>query len=170
MSQHTSRFVVGIDLGTTHCSLAYVDTHESSEDNVIVHTMAIPQLVSRGAVDALPLLPSFLYLAHESDGPQALPWDPTRTYAVGQHARARGAEAPNRLVSSAKSWLCHPSIDRRAAVLPIQPADDVERVSPVEASFRYLDHLAEAWNAQIAKGDPALSLAAQEVILTVPAS
>ena len=170
-------YVVGIDLGTTHTALAYAKIPEEgaapAPASSAISVLSIPQLVTAGSVEARPLLPSFLYLAHESEGSLALPWDradTARSYAVGEHARARGVDAPARVVSSAKSWLCHPRVDRRANILPHGAPDDVAKVSPVEASFRYLDHLAEAWDAQIAKGDPALALSAQSIVLTVPAS
>jgi hypothetical protein len=166
---NTPRHVVGIDLGTTHTALAYLDLQSDPAQPPSPQVFAVPQLVARGTVEPRELLPSFLYLPHESEGPQALPWDPQRTHVVGVHARQRGAETPGRLVSSAKSWLCHPSIDRRSAVLPAGSLE-VERVSPVEASFRYLEHLAEAWDYALARGDEALALRHQEIVLTVPAS
>ncbi len=163
------RYVVGIDLGTTHTALSYlerasVDAASPSSPAVF----AVPQLTARGTVEARELLPSFLYLPHESEGAQALPWDAGRAFAVGHFARSRGAEAPGRLVSSAKSWLSHPGVDRRAAVLPAGSTDITPdaRVSPVEASFRYLEHLGEAWD----QAHPNEALRDQEIVLTVPAS
>jgi hypothetical protein len=168
------RYVVGIDLGTTHTALAYapIPAEDAAPTTQGVHPemLQIPQLVAQGTLDARELLPSFFYVAHESDGPQALPWDPNRTYVVGEHARARGVDAPARVIASAKSWLCHPSIDRRSPILPPGAPEDVERISPVEASWRYLEHLIEAWDHVVAKGDPSLGLAKQSVVLTVPAS
>jgi molecular chaperone DnaK (HSP70) len=169
------RYAVGIDLGTTHTALAYVDLDLAEGDEAPPAVFGVPQLVAQGAIEARPLLPSFLYLPHASEGAQPLPWDPTRSFVVGEHARARGAEAPARLVSSAKSWLCHPGVDRRAAILPPTPAgapieQELSKVSPVEASRRYLEHLREAWDARFAKDDPECALALQEVVLTVPAS
>jgi molecular chaperone DnaK (HSP70) len=161
-----ARWVIGVDLGTTNTALAAARLDATGG----VETLAIPQLVARGTLEERPLLPSFLYFAHESEGTLALPWDATRTHAVGELARARAVEAPARVVSSAKSWLCHPGVDRRAALLPQGAPEDVEKVSPVEASFRYLDHLAEAWQAERARGDAELALAAQELVITVPAS
>src|SRR5262249_5904290 len=116
------------------------------------------------------VLPSFLYLAHESEGPQALPWDAERTFVVGEYARARGVDAPARLVASAKSWLCHPGVDRRGTILPVGAPEDIDKVSPVEASWRTLEHLTEAWDQRLAKDDPELALCKQEIVLTVPAS
>src|SRR6185436_2165381 len=128
------------------------------------------QLVAQGTLDSRELLPSFFYVAHESDGAQSLPWDAKRTYVVGEHARARGVDAPARVIASAKSWLCHPSIDRRSPILPPGAPEDVERISPVEVSWRYLEHLIEAWDHVVAKGDESLALTKQSVVLTVPAS
>jgi molecular chaperone DnaK (HSP70) len=164
-------FVVGIDLGTTHSALAYVEADAPAGERAPVRVLEVGQLVARNVVEPRQLLPSFLYVAHASEGPQALPWDDKRAYAVGEYARARAAEAPGRVVASAKSWLCHPTLDRRAGLLPAgQAAEDVEKISPVEASFRYLEHLAEAWDATVAKGNEMLALRNQDVVLTVPAS
>jgi hypothetical protein len=162
----TSSYVVGIDLGTTHIALAgaRLDVEKAAPE-----VIAVPQLVARGAVEARPLLPSFLYFAAEAEGAQALPWDEQRTFAVGELARARAADAPFRTVSSAKSWLCHPGVDRRGALLPQNAAEDIEKISPVEVSWRYLEHLTEAWDAHFA-GQDVPPLSAQEIVITVPAS
>ncbi|HVW24790.1 MAG TPA: Hsp70 family protein [Polyangiaceae bacterium] len=159
----TARSVVGIDLGTTHTALAYAD--EADEDARST-PLDVPQLTAPGVLERQPLLPSFLYFAHESEPPLSLPWDASRRYTVGEYARRRASEAPGRVVSSAKSWLSHPSVDRRAPIIPLNAPEDVEKVSPVEASFRYLDHLAEAWKAAGHESD----LAEQSIVLAVPAS
>jgi hypothetical protein len=159
-----SRFAIGIDLGTTHCALAAASLEREGPPEVL----AIPQLVARGQLEARPLLPSFLYLAHESDGAQPLPWDAERRLAVGTYARARGIDAPARVIASAKSWLSHPTVDRRAGILPLSAPEDIEKISPVEASWRYLEHLGEAFDALHGGGSAAL--AQQDVVVTVPAS
>jgi len=169
----TPRYVVGIDLGTTHTALAYAAIADDASPGAAppaIEILLVPQLVAQGTVESRDLLPSFFYVAHESDGPQALPWDASRTYVVGEHARARGVDAPARVITSAKSWLSHPSVDRRGPILPAGAPEDVERISPVEASWRYLEHLIEAWDHTEAKGDPELALTKQSVVLTVPAS
>ncbi len=158
-----SRFAVGIDLGTTHCAFAAAPLEGDGAPQVL----GVPQLVARGQLEARPLLPSFLYFAHASEGPQPLPWDAERRFSVGVQARARGIDAPARVVSSAKSWLSHPSVDRRGGILPLGAPDDIEKVSPVEASRRYLEHLAEAFAALHGGG---AALAEQDVVVTVPAS
>ena len=89
---------------------------------------------------------------------------------VGVFARDHGAKVPGRLVSSAKSWLSHPGVDRRAAILPWTAAEDVAQISPVDASSAFLEHLRDAWNARVAGKTAADRLENQEVFLTVPAS
>jgi hypothetical protein len=168
----SSRFVVGIDLGTTNSALAYVDTRAGKDAKVT--PFPIPQVVGQGAVEERPLLPSFLYLPGDGEQPAGalkLPWDSKRDYAVGEFARAFGSQVPTRLVASAKSWLCHPGVDRKAPILPHRAPDSgARKVSPVDATTRYLKHIAEAWNYQIAKDVPANRLEVQEIVLTVPAS
>ena len=88
------------------------------------------------------------------------------TVLVGEFARWQGARVPGRLVASAKSWLCHAAVDRSAAILPWGAPPDVKKLSPVEASAILLRHMARAWNA----AHPHRPLAAQDVIITVPAS
>src|SRR4051812_13876955 len=160
----SAKFVVGIDLGTTHSALA---TAELGATDPSVSVLEIEQLVSAGSTAKRALLPSFLYFAHDSEPSLALPWDNERRYCVGEFARARAAEAPQRVISSAKSWLSYGGVDRRAGTLPLGAPDDIEKISPVETSFRFLDHLNDAFRAaRPAEGD----LAEQEVVLTVPAS
>ncbi len=162
----TSRFIVGVDLGTTNSAVAYVDT-EATDPRI--QSLAIPQLVDVGDVDERPTLPSFVYLAGEHDvrpGDLALPWATDQNFAVGEFAREQGARVSGRLVSSAKSWLCHGGVDRQADILPWGAPDDVVKISPVEASSRVLQHLRAGWQAAF----PDHPLDDQDVVLTVPAS
>jgi hypothetical protein len=166
-----SRFVVGIDLGTTNSALAFVDTGRG--DGPAPETLPVPQVVNPGVVEDRQLLPSFLYLPGPNEQPAGslkLPWDPNRDYAVGEFARNFGSQVPTRLVSSAKSWLCHSGVDRRAPILPWKAPEGGRKVSPLEASQRYLKHLAEAWNATVARDVADHRLEQQDIILTVPAS
>jgi molecular chaperone DnaK (HSP70) len=158
-----TRHIVGIDLGTTNCALSSRSFEEASAEVV-----SIPQLTAPGTVEERFLLPSFIYLAKEGefpDGALALPWDKRAAYATGEFARAHGAKVPTRLVASAKSWLSHTGVERTAGLLPWQAPPEVERISPVEASARYLRHLAGAW-----KTSRKTDLDSEEIILTVPAS
>ncbi len=167
MTAGAPRFVVGIDLGTTNSALAFVDTGREAWR---VEDFPVPQLVGPGRVEPRETLPSFHYEAAPGEfSPDALrlPWDAIAPrHAVGELARDHGAEVPGRLVASAKSWLSHAGVDRTAGLLPWHGAPDVERLSPVAVSARYLAHLRGAWNA----AHPAAPLEAQDVVLTVPAS
>ncbi len=164
MSQGTSsssaRFVVGIDLGTTHTVVAYADLE--GEPSIF----DIPQLVSATEIASRPLLPSLLYVPAPGES-FADPWNEA-PFVLGEVARARGVAVPGRLVASAKSWLSHLGVDRNAAILPwgIEEQPDLSRVSPVEASAIYLGHVRTTWDQ--AFSEHPLSL--QDVILTVPAS
>lgn len=169
----TRPFAVGIDLGTTHTALAYLELDGAPAARRPPDLFGIPQLVQSGEVAARPLMPSFLYCPHEAEltpGALALPWDADNRLAIGAWARDRGALTPTRLVSSAKSWLSHPTLDRRSGFLPLGAPDDVSRISPLTASARYLEHLRLAWNHDMARGDPARALENQILTLTVPAS
>ncbi|EYS98348.1 molecular chaperone DnaK [Cupriavidus sp. SK-4] len=164
-----ARYAIGIDLGTTHSAVSYVDLAASDGEKTSQRVLPITQLTAPGAIEDLDLLPSFLYLPHASElapGDLALPWNAARDFAVGELARSRGAATPIRLVSSAKSWLCHPGVDRRAPVLPNDAPPEVTRVSPLEASVRYLTHLREAWD----QAHPEAPFGEQDVTVTIPAS
>ena len=164
-----ARYSIGIDLGTTHCALSYVDRQASDGEKVVQHVLNIPQLTAPASVEDKPLLPSFLYLPHESEltpADIALPGMGVQNSVVGEFARTRGANTPIRLVSSAKSWLCHPGVDRRSALLPADAPPEVQRVSPLEATTRYLSHLRWAWN----NAHPDAPFDAQDITVTIPAS
>jgi DNA-K related protein/Hsp70 protein len=168
VTRSESPFLVGIDLGTTNSAVAFVDTRRTGR----VQLFRIPQLTAPGLVEQYPVLPSFLFFpeAHELEsGALSTPWTPRPDAIVGVLARERGALAPARHVSSAKSWLAHPAVDRRAAILPWGETAD-PRISPVEASARYLKHIRDSWNATVASNDAACRLELQTVVLTVPAS
>jgi molecular chaperone DnaK (HSP70) len=162
-----SRYIVGIDLGTTNSAVAYVD---ASSEPLTVRTFPVPQLVAPCEVEPRETLPSFHYEAAPGEfvaGALRLPWDVgDRRDTVGVFARDHGANVPGRLIGSAKSWLCHPGVDRTAELLPWHPAPDVERLSPVEASSRYLSHIRDAWNHRF----PDEPLDRQDLVLTLPAS
>ena len=171
--QIESRYIVGIDLGTTNCALAYVDA-AAPQGEQAVKVLRIPQLVAPGEVAALPVLPSFVYLPEEHDVlPEtlALPWHTsTPDSAVGAYARDMASRTPGKVVASAKSWLCYEGLDRRSAVLPWDRSAVPRQISPVRAAQMYLEHMRDAWNHVKAKDDDTLRLEHQEVILTVPAS
>jgi hypothetical protein len=166
-----AQYVIGIDLGTTNSALAYAEIRPGADPfaPANVQLLPIPQLVNPGEVRDEDLLPSFLYLPGSSDfpaGTTALPWDENRGYVVGRLAQKRGVENAGRLVSSAKSWLSHSGVDRTSPLLPFRAPEGVDKISPVEASRRYLEHLRESWDSKM----PDAPFAAQQVLVTVPAS
>ncbi|MEM7151839.1 MAG: Hsp70 family protein [Myxococcota bacterium] len=155
---------IGIDLGTTNCALSFTDS--ASEPP---RPLPIPQVLAPGEVGPRPLMPSFLYFpapGQFAPGSLALSWVPGARDVVGTFARSQGATTPGRLVSSAKSWLSHAGVDRSGEILPWEAPEGVPRVSPLEASARYLAHLRAAWE----QAHPDDALDDQEVVLTVPAS
>jgi molecular chaperone DnaK (HSP70) len=172
------RYLIGIDLGTTNTAVAYVDTNAGSALSVF----ELPQLVAPGEVAARRQLPSFVYLAGEHDTAAhelGLPWAPggatvgsgpsaAQRIVVGELARTQGARLASRMISSAKSWLCHPAVDRTAAILPWGDAGDAvgPKLSPVVAQAAVLAHVRAAWD----HAHPEHPLREQEVVLTVPAS
>jgi molecular chaperone DnaK (HSP70) len=177
------QYLVGIDLGTSNTVVAYTEAGGAANDHAI-RVFDIDQLVGVGEVHAEPLLPSARY--HPAPGALApddlrLPWSGSAQAGqagnpadagdapppvIGRLARTLGAQVPGRLVSSAKSWLSHASVDRLAPILPWGAGDDVPKVSPVVASASYLEHVRAAWNARFAHAP----LEEQDVVLTVPAS
>ncbi|HEV8541056.1 MAG TPA: Hsp70 family protein [Verrucomicrobiae bacterium] len=159
-----AKYIVGIDLGTSNCAVAFARFDDASGQ---VSDFPVIQLQRDAQLAPQPLLPSALYAPISSEAASlSLPWPNNSGWVTGAYARWRGAKVPGRLITSAKSWLCHPSVDRQAAILPWGGAADVEKISPVRASALLLGQMRDAWNQE----HPADPLSAQEVVLTVPAS
>jgi molecular chaperone DnaK (HSP70) len=159
-------YIVGIDLGTTNCALAYVTANEEASTPVL---FPVPQLVNPGEVLPETLLPSSLYIPAPNEfveGALALPWDQQPSAVVGRLSQKRGVENASRLVSSAKSWLSSPNADPTQPLLPVSAPEGIPKVSAVEASRQYLEHLRLAWNYEHADA----KLEEQTVLITVPAS
>src|SRR5271165_3974167 len=173
----SSRYLIGVDLGTTNSVVAYIDMQDVPvEGSSGIHVFEVPQLVGPGELRPLPHLPSFLYLPTEAEiasGTLALPWEERPSSIAGVMAREQGALLPGRQVASAKSWLCQSAVDRTADILPVEAEPSAPMVSPIEASARYLMHLRNAWNhAMAADGasNPERLFEKQKIVLTVPAS
>lgn len=161
-----AKYAIGIDLGTTHSALSWVDLNTEGATPGI---LPVAQQSGPGAVQDFSLLPSFLYVPHDSEfapGDLALPWNAAPGRITGEWARSHGALTPIRLVSSAKSWLGHAGVDRRAGILPADAPPEVERISPLAASTHYLQHLRDAWNHR----HPDAPFEQQSVTVTIPAS
>ncbi len=175
-----SRYIIGIDLGTTNCAVSYIDLENNSNDSKEIkqtRIFKVPQLIGPGEFAGLSVLPSFLYIPGEYDitkEAMAAPWKIAQRSRqdknfVGAFARDHGAKVPARLISSAKSWLCHSGVDRLSPILPWNSSEDVLKISPIQATAAYLKHIKMAWNINMAKEEEYL-LENALVILTVPAS
>jgi molecular chaperone DnaK (HSP70) len=165
----SASFIIGIDLGTTNCTMAYTPIQPENPRHPQLEQMAIHQVISAQTPGTSFSLPSFIYypLQEELKAKVAgLPWDEERAYAIGTYARDRGAELPTRLIASAKSWLCHPGINRREKLLPLEAEEESHRMSPLEACAEILRHLRESWDSS--KLDA--PFIEQIVLVTVPAS
>jgi len=163
------RFTLGIDLGTTHTAIAFTRLDDRSVDAVEIHDFAIPQTIAPFEVDERPMLPSNLYLPGSGEfaaGAAALPWSESNPWFVGEFAKTHGASVPTRLVASAKSWLSHGGVDRKAPSLPQDAEAGLAKVSPFDASRAYLAHVRDAWNEAF----PAAPFEDQQITITVPAS
>ncbi len=172
LEEKSKNYIIGIDLGTTNSAVAYVDLRETPVKHKGINLFKIPQLTGPSEITSSWMLPSFCYIPGPYDiSPESirLPWKTDESHFVGAFARDYGAKIPMRLVSSAKSWLCHRGADRKAKILPWGAGTEVEKISPVTASASYLKHIRLAWNRD--KGDSdELLFENQTIIITVPAS
>ncbi|MGD8589796.1 MAG: molecular chaperone DnaK, partial [Chromatiales bacterium] len=129
-----SRYLIGIDLGTSNTVLAYADRKHPEQ----IRIFEIEQLVALGEVARRPQLPSLRY--HPSPGELnridlCLPWPPQGPVCmeeaiIGSLAQELGSQVPGHLVASAKSWLSHRSVDRTAPILPWGAGEEVAKISP----------------------------------------
>ena len=64
-----SKFVIGIDLGTTNSAMAYAEVNAIRDPHHLppVSIMPVPQLTNPGEVRDEPLLPSFLYIPGQTE-------------------------------------------------------------------------------------------------------
>jgi len=166
-------YIIGIDLGTTNSIVAYTDAAIEKGEAPDIRVFDIPQIVSPHTIEKRNILPSFLYLpgaSEAADGAFDLPWSTKDLIIVGEYARSRGAEVPQRVIASAKSWLCNTSVDRNKPILPWEAPQDIKKISPVEATAAILSFIRNAWNHEMAADDSSLAMENQITYLTVPAS
>lgn len=163
--QNQPDYSVGIDLGTTHTVVAFA---RADKPNPEIEIFQVEQLVAPGQVAARPLLPSVRY--HPAGGELSeadVAFSPSgETAVIGEAARLLGAKTKGRFVTSAKSWLSHPSVDHGADILPWGGSDDIDKVSPIDASASYLAHIRAVWGHRF----PDAPLDKQDIVITVPAS
>jgi molecular chaperone DnaK (HSP70) len=164
-----ARFSLGIDLGTSNCAMALTDLETDRTE-----ILPITQILGANQLGEAPTLPSALYLPHPAEFPPGsfpLPWDGHREPGiVGQFARDHGALVPDRLVTSAKSWLSNPHIDPKQPTLPWRSDSAEEKLSPFEVSRRFLEHIKGAFLHTAQAQDRKWELGDGEIVVTVPAS
>jgi hypothetical protein len=165
----TARFSLGIDLGTSNCAMALTDLETDQTE-----LLQIAQILSANQSGEKPTLASTLYLPHPDEfaaGSFPLPWnDNGEPGIVGQFARDHGGLVPDRMVTSAKSWLSNPHVDPKQRTLPWRSDSAEEKLSPFEVSCCYLQHLKNAFLHTVhAQGRP-WNLGDGQIVVTVPAS
>ena len=167
VKNQSPHYLVGIDLGTTHTVVAFTNAEKTHQE---IQIFQIEQLIAPGQVAGRPLLPSVRY--HPAPGELsaadvAFQAPSSGEFVViGEAARLLGAKTKGRFVTSAKSWLSHPSVDHSAEILPWGSSDDINKVSPIDASASYLAHIRTVWGHKF----PDAPLEQQDIVITVPAS
>lgn len=167
MSQ--ASYIIGIDLGTTNSTIAYTSLNAADKNQPQIEQASIAQIIKPNTQESAFSLPSFIYypLPEELAAKAvSLDWDADRPFVIGTFARERGAEIPSRLITSAKSWICHAGIDRREKLLPIDSEDLETKMSPIGACAEILRHIRESWDHTF-PNDPFVQ---QQILVTVPAS
>ncbi|MFA6686118.1 MAG: Hsp70 family protein [Desulfuromonas sp.] len=168
MPESQIKYSIGIDLGTSNSALAIAEVDSLAP----AYNIDITQLTSRQGVGKAATLPSCIYLATEEEQkhlPQ-IQWQEEQSYRVGLFAREHGAEVSERLVSSAKSWLCNPHNDPYQPILPWQSPLEERKLSPLEAQKVFLTYLRHNLEHHMQQQGKELDLRECQVTLTVPAS
>ncbi len=171
-----SRFVIGIDLGTTNIVVSYCDLFEKKRG---IRIFNVPQFVAPGEILGKDIFPAFCFFPEKKligEGLFTLPWEEHCDFVLGYYARDAGAGQPSRFISSVKSWLCHSGVSRREKILPwgMSGREGNPSASPLETTMRYLSHIRKAWDMEFSNfkdsgGSPCV-LSRQQIVITVPAS
>src|SRR5215469_13511168 len=165
----SARFSLGIDLGTSNSAVA-VEDFETDRAEIV----EITQLVGANRIGEKATLPSALYIPHPEEFPEGalrVPWQAEAGGPiVGHFARDRGALIPDRLITSAKSWLSNIHIDPKKAVLPWKSEIKERKLSAFECSRIYLEHMKEGFLYAEATQGHSWDLSEGQIVITVPAS
>jgi molecular chaperone DnaK (HSP70) len=133
----STRFSLGIDLGTTNSAIALTDL-ESDHTEVI----EVTQIIGPNQIGEKPTLSSALYIPHRDEFPENS-WCRRSHYPkasetiAGHFARDHGALVPDRLITSAKSWLSNPHIDPRRQSLPFFRAHAAEKPGELDPRLHH---------------------------------
>ena len=164
-----ARLSLGIDLGTSNCAMALTDLETDRTE-----VLPISQILAANQLGDKPTLASATYLPHPEEFPPGsfrLPWSASEESGIiGLFARDHGALVPDRLATSAKSWLSNPHIDPKQRTLPWRSDSVEEKLSPFECSRRYLQHLKDAFLHTADSQGRRWDLGDAQVVVTVPAS
>lgn len=158
-----SEYVIGIDLGTTNSTLSY---SKIGDEKNSIEKLPIAQVVSKGTEEELFHLPSFLYISRSDEieaHTHAPSWQEDAPYCIGTLALKNSGETPDRVISSAKSWLCYQGSEK--ATLPWKSEIET-KLSPEKTLSEYLSHLKNVWMQK----KPDSPFNEQKVCITVPAS
>lgn len=169
-----SRFIIGIDLGTTNIAVTFVDLNS---ENKPICLFKIPQIIAPGEIEDLELFSSFSFFFDKKLNKEEMmnpSWNSKSPYTLGSYARDYGATIPNRFISSAKSWLCHSGVERKDKILPWGGNLDDVMHSPLEITSFYLDYIRKGWNHKYSQlkdsfGNPCF-FEEQNIVITIPAS
>ena len=168
-AQGSARLSLGIDLGTTNSAVA-VEEWETGRAGIV----EITQLLGPNRIGEKPTLPSAIYIPHPEEFPEEqlrLPWqEKSEPMILGHFAREHGALIPDRLITSAKSWLSNFHIDPRKPVLPWRSEINEPRLSALECSGRYLEHMRLGFLSAERTQGRAWGIDECQVVITVPAS
>lgn len=161
-----AKYIVGIDLGTTNTVLTYTSLADiSAEKETEILTFPILQELAKGSQEEQEVMPSFIFERLKEK--PVLPWDDSDSkFIIGSYARERGTDVPDRLISSAKSWLCNSRVDRTEAILPWNAPEGNTKISPLAAMALFLTHIKNAWEDK----NPKDKLNNQKLVITIPAS
>ena len=169
-----SRYLVGIDLGTTNCAVAYVDTQGRERPSADIRLFDVPQLVAPARRRPGRCCPrsSTCPATHElPPGAARLPWNEGADRIVGEFARIQGAQVPGHLVTSAKSWLCHAGRRSRGRHPALgRPAGGQEGLAGRGLGRLTCATSATPGTTRSPRTTKRYRLEEQEVVLTVPAS
>lgn len=163
-----AKYAVGIDLGTTNSVIACIDLKEKQRFPDI-QTVPILQRIDEDTVGVSDRLPSFLYYPTSSQKEQLPEFNfESEHWVIGMAAASMGRKTSGRLITSAKSWLCHERIDKTKSILPWGGLDDVPKLSPLKATQFLLQHLKYSWEQSDFGKDAPLNQ--QILTITLPAS
>jgi molecular chaperone DnaK (HSP70) len=165
----STQFSIGIDLGTTNSAVA-IEEFESGRAAIV----DITQILGINQIGEKPILPSALYIPHPDEFQESqvrLPWSKAGGEPViGYFARNHGAMIPDRLVTSAKSWLSNFHVDPKSSVLPWKSDIKEQKLSAFDCSRRYLEHIKSGFLYAESTQGRSWNLSEGQVVLTVPAS